>query len=136
VELEMLALPEEDGFYPGAVREQGNLFILDTVALFREVLKDYLGGGDLARIAARFHNSLARLLAVAAQQVRERTGLTVAALSGGVFQNARLFLLLKGLLEDTGFEVLYHRLTPPNDGCISLGQAAVAAARLGGRRET
>ena len=136
VELEMLALPEEKGCYPVALREEGSLLILDTVALFREVLKDYLAGADPARVATRFHNSLAHLLAAACLKVRERTGLNVCALSGGVFQNARLFTLLKRLLEDAGFEVLYHRLTPPNDGCISLGQAAVSAARLGGRRET
>jgi len=33
-------------------------------------------------------------------------------------------------LEKRGFKVLTHRLTPPNDGCISLGQVAVAAAQL------
>ena len=52
------------------------------------------------------------------------------ALSGGVMQNALLFTRLQRTLEARGFEVLTHTLTPPNDGCISLGQVAVAAARL------
>ena len=52
------------------------------------------------------------------------------ALSGGVFQNA---LLVEGVLprlRDAGFTVLTHAQVPPNDGGISLGQAAVARARL------
>ncbi|MFZ2087376.1 MAG: hypothetical protein WAU47_02270, partial [Desulfobaccales bacterium] len=63
--------------------------------------------------------------------VRERTGLNMAALSGGVFQNGLLAMSLKTRLEHQGFEVLTHRLVPPNDGGLSLGQAAIAAARLG-----
>jgi hydrogenase maturation protein HypF len=52
------------------------------------------------------------------------------ALSGGVFQNALILRQLYDSLEKRGFQVLTHKLTPPNDGCISLGQVAVAAARL------
>jgi hydrogenase maturation protein HypF len=54
----------------------------------------------------------------------------IVCLSGGVFQNRRLASdLLRGLATD-GFEVCINRQVPVNDGGVSYGQAAVAAARL------
>jgi hydrogenase maturation protein HypF len=50
------------------------------------------------------------------------------ALSGGVFQNARLTEVVQGHLTEAGLAVLVHHHLPPNDGGISVGQAAVAAA--------
>jgi hydrogenase maturation protein HypF len=64
-----------------------------------------------------------------AVRLRETTGLTTVALSGGVFQNLLLLERAVGGLEAAGFAVLVHHRVPPNDGGISLGQAAVAAAR-------
>ena len=63
------------------------------------------------------------------RQEQERQGTRV--LSGGSFQNLRLLASLRGRLEQSGFRVLSHRLVPPNDGGVSYGQAAVAAATLG-----
>ena len=65
--------------------------------------------------------------------LRERTGLNLIALSGGVFQNGLLSMQLETRLAQQGFEVLTHKLIPPNDGGISLGQVATAAARLGSK---
>lgn len=48
------------------------------------------------------------------------------ALSGGVFMNRILNDLLIPEIEGMGIKVIIHRLTPPNDGCISLGQAVIA----------
>ena len=53
-----------------------------------------------------------------------------AGLGGGVFQNARLLDTMKRGLEAEGLEVLIPRRLGPNDGAISYGQAAVAAAQL------
>ncbi len=134
VELEMAADEAEDGFYAAPLRTETNLLVLNTVAIFRRVVEDYWQGGEVPRIAARFLNSLVRLLAAACKTVREQTGLETVALSGGVFQNGLLLTRLKDLLERQGFEVLVHTLTPPNDGSISLGQVAAAAARLEGEK--
>jgi hydrogenase maturation protein HypF len=132
MELEMAADETEDGFYPAAVKDGPDALVLDTLAIFRAVVRDRLAGVPAGVIAARFHNSLVRLLADACNLIRERTGLNLAALSGGVMQNALLLTRLHRSLAALGFEVLIHTLTPPNDGSISLGQVAVAAARLGG----
>jgi hydrogenase maturation protein HypF len=130
VELEMLADPGEEGCYQAPWRWEDETLVLDTVALFREVVQDFRSGAGAARVAARFHNSLAAMLTAACAEVRRRTGLSVAALSGGVFQNAIIFTRLRRSLEKLEFQVLCHRQVPPNDGGISLGQVAVAASRL------
>ena len=130
MELEMAAGETEAGFYPAAVKDGPDSLVLDTLAVFRAVVDDRLAGAPAAVIAARFHNSLVRLLADACGLIRERTGLNLVALSGGVMQNALLFTRLHRALAERSFEVLTHTLTPPNDGSISLGQVAVAAARL------
>lgn len=130
VALEMAADPEETGGYPVDVRQYGETLVLDTPALFRWVVSERLAGVAPEVIAARFHQSLVAGVARICRALRERTDLNLVALSGGVFQNGLLLSRLKARLEAVGFEVLIHRQVPPNDGGLSLGQAAVAAARL------
>ena len=55
--------------------------------------------------------------------MRDMTGVNVAALSGGCFQNMLLVKLCRERLEAAGFTCLTHSLVPPNDGGIALGQA-------------
>jgi hydrogenase maturation protein HypF len=130
MELEMTADAAADGFYPAAVKTTPEALVLDTLAIFGGAVADYLAGVAAAVIAGRFHHSLVRLLADACGLIRDRTGLNLVALSGGVMQNALLFTRLQRTLAALGFEVLTHTLTPPNDGSISLGQVAVAAAQI------
>jgi hydrogenase maturation protein HypF len=52
------------------------------------------------------------------------------ALSGGCFQNRVLFEQVVRRLEQQNFVVLTHAQVPANDGGLSLGQAAIGAARL------
>jgi hydrogenase maturation protein HypF len=131
IELERRADQSERGRYPVALRtpEAGGPFQVVGADLLRAVLADRRAGAATEVIAARFHNAVASMIVDGCVRVREQTGLTAVALSGGVFQNRLLVERTVPALESHGFTVLTHRNVPPNDGGISLGQAAVAAAR-------
>jgi hydrogenase maturation protein HypF len=81
-------------------------------------------------IGQRFHHTLAEIVRTVCEQLREKEGLTTAALSGGCWQNRLLLSTTISRLRETGFSVYVHHQVPANDGGISLGQAVVAAARL------
>jgi hydrogenase maturation protein HypF len=70
-----------------------------------------------------FHEYLAHGMCRIAFEIREKTGVNIAALSGGCFQNLLLLKLCREELASEGFRVLTHSLVPPNDGGIGLGQA-------------
>ena len=61
---------------------------------------------------------------------RRRTAPTSVVLSGGVFQSRLLLESVRGELSATGLRVLVPERLPVNDGGISYGQAAVAAAQV------
>jgi len=129
IELEMLAQPS-DGVYPFAI-ESGDPATFNVSPLIRAIVEDVLREVPVCRIAWRFHNSIAEMLAASCIQARKLSGIHAVALSGGVFQNKLLLERLVGRLTVLGFMVYVNRLVPPNDGGLSFGQAAVAAARLG-----
>lgn len=127
VELEHLADASETGSYAVPVDPGG---VVEASHLVRAVCDDLLRDVDVARVAARFHNALADVVLDVCNRLRDQHGVLTVALSGGVFQNGLLLSRCLDRLEEAGFTVLTHRQVPPNDGGISLGQAAVAAARL------
>jgi hydrogenase maturation protein HypF len=129
MELEALAEPEADMIYPTAL-VTGETTVVRTTDVVRGVVNDLLREVPAARIAARFHATLADVLAQVCGRIRERTGTATVALSGGVFQNIWLLKAAIERLDARGFEVYSHRQVPTNDGGLSLGQAAVAARRL------
>lgn len=100
---------------------------LDAGVLMREVVAALRAGTTTAVIARRFHEAVAAAIVEVAQEVRERGGPRLVALSGGVFTNALLSRLASEALTGHGFTVLRHRLVPPNDGGLALGQLAVGA---------
>jgi hydrogenase maturation protein HypF len=128
IELEMRAQPAEEA-YPFNVRD-GDPAQLDVMPLIRAIVRDLQRAVPVPVISGRFHRTIAELLAAGCRQTRARTGLSTVALSGGVFQNRLLLEQLTAILEAKEFHVVTNRRVPPNDGGVSLGQAAVAAARL------
>jgi hydrogenase maturation protein HypF len=102
--------------------------ILDARATVRQVAADLRDGAARETIAARFHNALAGATARAVTRECEGVGVDVAVLSGGVFQNRLLIERTANLLREASLRVLIPQRLPPNDGGISYGQAAIAAA--------
>ena len=101
---------------------------IDPAPIVRGVVEDIRCGVDRGIIAARFHHTVAHLIADVCEMMARETGLTQVALGGGVFQNAYLLELLLEMLPQRGLEPLVHSQAPPNDGGLSLGQAVIAAA--------
>ncbi len=99
---------------------------LDFRPLLEAVIEDRLAGKPVAWIARAFHRAVASGLMQALSQICARHGLGTVVLSGGVFQNRLLLKELRSLLADEGIQVWTNQQVPPNDGGISLGQAALA----------
>jgi hydrogenase maturation protein HypF len=100
---------------------------LDWRPLLCGVVADRLRGRDPGEIARAFHSGLARGLAAAAVALCGVHGLDTVAASGGVGQNWVLLEELATLLERQRIALWINHLVPPNDGGISLGQAAFGA---------
>jgi hydrogenase maturation protein HypF len=99
---------------------------LDFTLLFPAILSAMRDGISAAAIARRFHATVAQASLDACIRIASDSGLNRIVLSGGVFQNRLLTDMLYTGLTKSGLQVFTHRLTPPNDGCIALGQAAIA----------
>lgn len=137
VELEWLATDvRPDGRYPFELtreddRSVESTTVIDTRPLICAVAEDAASGVPRECIARRFHSTVVELVTTVCERLRAETGLEAVALSGGVFANALLTSETIAALREKAFRVFRHRLVPPNDGGLSLGQLAVAAARTG-----
>jgi hydrogenase maturation protein HypF len=123
IELEQMAEEGERGEYPFEIVEEGEALIMDPDPLIEAIVEDLKRKENPSSISARFHNSIARIVVRMAQRIREAQGLSEIFLSGGVFQNTLLLDKVGNFLSGAGFAVYAHHKVPPNDGCISLGQA-------------
>lgn len=115
----------------GGTPAEGAPVVIDLRPAVRSLVRDLRHGVPASLVAARFHETLAYAALRMALCARGMGAPSVAALTGGCFQNRLLSERVGALLEEAGFEVLRHRQVPCGDGGISLGQAAVATARLG-----
>ena len=100
--------------------------VIDPAPVLRGIVTDLVAGVPLADLALSFHHAVTAAIVDMAKLVSSTRGPLPVALTGGVFQNALLAKLARVALEQEGFEVFTHRLVPPNDGGLSLGQAIIA----------
>ena len=123
IELEAACDPGAHGAYP--------MDGLDPREAILAAVRELALGVPVGVVAARVHDGLAAAVAAACERAAQDAVTGLVVLSGGVFQNRRLLGATAARLERAGLRVLVPERLPPNDGGISYGQAAVAAATMG-----
>jgi len=103
-------------------------FTVDWGPMLSEILSALDARAGRATIAAAFHNTLAEAVVAAARAAGQED----VVLTGGCFQNRYLTERTVRRLQKEGFRPYWHHRVPPNDGGLSLGQAAWAARVMAG----
>ena len=117
--------------YPFELDLDKGIYLIRLKGIIQGVLSDLSSGKTAAYISVKFHNTVSQIVLDTCLRLSAQSGLTKVALSGGVVQNRRVFRQVIKKLEAEGFEVITHKEIPSNDGCISLGQAVIAASQGG-----
>jgi hydrogenase maturation protein HypF len=112
---------------PVELSDEGHA-VLDPRPLLAGLDAAVRAGANVGELAYAFHAALASGAAALVRHAAPDAG--TVGLTGGVFQNRLLTALTIRALAEHDVQVLTHRLVPPNDGGLSLGQAAVGLAHL------
>ena len=105
--------------------QETSVVLFDAADVFEALLDDAAQGVPVPVIVRRFHDAFTGAIVQAAQLVDALYGIRTVALSGGVFLNRYLTEHALAALAREGFTAAIGRDLPPNDGCISFGQAVV-----------
>jgi hydrogenase maturation protein HypF len=130
IDLEIAAGERRAVPLPWRVDRVDGILVYDPAPTLRALLEGVASGRHPGVLAAAFHETIVEVTRELVAAAAAETGLRTVCLSGGVFQNRRLASTLLRRLGRDGFEVFINRRVPVNDGGISYGQAAVAAARM------
>lgn len=110
--------------YPFELADGG----LDFRPLLTAIIADRRRGRDSSEVARAFHEAMARAVVQTSVRLAHATTARRVVLSGGVFQNLLLLERVRSGFETyPNLEVWTNHAVPPNDGGISLGQAALGA---------
>lgn len=77
-------------------------YTLGVREVFQGILADMERGTSVSEIAGRFHRTVAEMIIIVLKRLYDDTGLNRVSLSGGVFQNKLLFLLLRQRMVEQG----------------------------------
>lgn len=126
MELEAIAASSTSLSYRFDPSTASDAWTIDAAPVIRQIATDVAAGRSRADISAAFHDAVGNMIADVAGRIARQTGIRRVALTGGVFQNARLSRHAAQSLASEGLDVLEHRKVPCNDGGLSLGQALMA----------
>ena len=117
---------------PVEIRREDSLKVLDTSCIIAKALEYLREGKRREDIAASAQAALASGIAMLAVAAAERHGVDKIGVTGGVAYNDAIVRRIKEEVEREGFTLLQHRVAPPGDGGIALGQCYIAAKRIEG----
>jgi hydrogenase maturation protein HypF len=133
--LESLTDHSIDGEYPVVLTQKNGYTEVDFSETIKAIMDEMHRKTSIQTIATRFHNTVASAIRNMVLHIHERTGIMDVALSGGTFQNLYLLDRVDALLTAAGMCIHINSLMPPNDACISLGQAYLVRERIKHDRE-
>jgi hydrogenase maturation protein HypF len=113
-------------YLPVEIEERGGIQVFKTSQMVRTIL-ERRDNVDRRRLAHAFQRALAKGLAKMALRAAADSGLDTVGFTGGVAFNELMTRTIREIVESEGLRFVRHRLVPPGDGGVSLGQAVVAA---------
>ncbi|MEI7475721.1 MAG: carbamoyltransferase HypF [bacterium] len=125
--LENIANKQDKSYY-----KLNDYTIKNISSLIQAIVKDIENKVDNSLIAARLHNTFAKMIAGSVVNISKNTGIKTIALSGALWMNGLLLERTIEELEKHKLDILTHKNTAPNDEGISLGQAAYMSYMLSG----
>jgi len=129
IQLESICRPEYKESYSFRIKGKSGKWIIDVDDMFKEIIYDLKIDENRNKIASKFHNTVADFIVLMCAKIRDLKNINQVVLSGGVFQNSFLLEQTIRKLKENMFKVSIHKIMPPNDACISLGQAMIAGMK-------
>ena len=116
--------------YRFKIKKKNNFYVVRWQELFLDIVDDIENRVPPSAVAYRFHYTLGKIIEKLSMLVKQEYNINKDVFSGGVFQNWLLSQITLEELHNKGFLVYTHSRFSPNDSCISVGQVAVARAKL------
>lgn len=126
--LERVAVADAVAPYPYETTLIGGSVRMSMTSITRAVMRDIQAGTTPGVVSARFHETIARMLAASAKLACELGRCSRVVLAGGCFVNKFLRTRVTERLSAQRLQVLTPRRVSFGDENIALGQAVVAAA--------
>ncbi len=128
IALESAAADRDFEPYPYSTTFCNGVIEMSPAPMIRGLVRDLGQSRPVEELSARFHETLARMLAASALMVCDAEGLSTVVLAGGCFVNRRLRMRVAERLMSRHLRVLMPRRLPYGDAGLALGQAVAAAA--------
>lgn len=130
IELEKMSDESCSSFYKCEIEnEVEGRYIIKTTKIIRGLIRDLKARVHTGIVAAKFHNTIAKVISDTCILLRRKYGVNKVLLSGGVFQNRLLTPRVVKALKKNRFDVYENYSIPVNDSGIPIGQLAIYSAR-------